>query len=513
MKSVNAHFPKGIPDLTNRSSGILVHVTSLPGKYGIGDLGPAAHQWIDLLAAAGQRWWQMLPLGPCGEGNSPYRSFSAFAGNPLLISPDQLVTDGLLQQSDLRDVTLPASKVDYPQVARNKMALLTIACDRHRNKSSASFRKFAEVHSSWLDDFALFMSLRDAHPGKSWTDWPKPLLRREPAALVHARRELAGEIHFHQFVQYLFFRQLQSLRDHARRAGVALIGDLPIFVSPESADVWTHPDLFQLDQHLRPRAVAGVPPDLFSRTGQMWGNPLYNWTAMKKDNFAWWKDRLQSALRQADLVRIDHFRGFESYWRIPAGARNAKKGRWEKAPGVELFEALLAADSNLPLLAEDLGIITPQVEALRDRFALPGMRVLQFGFSGKPGNPHAPHNIIPHCFAYTGTHDNDTTVGWYRSLSPPLKRWLKDYAPDANWDNEPAWSLVRILLSSAAAQTIVPLQDLLNLDSRSRMNQPGRAENNWQWRVESLSICEKPLHRMAGLCRLYDRIRTRSAIA
>jgi 4-alpha-glucanotransferase len=509
MKFVNAHSSKGIPDLSTRSSGILLHVTSLPGKYGIGDLGPLAHQWIDMLAAARQRWWQMLPLGPCGEGNSPYRSYSAFAGNPLLISPEQLVIDGLIKKSDLQGMILPAGKVDFAQVARNKMALLTLAYDQHQAKVSASLRKFIESQSTWLDDLALFMALRDAHPGKSWTEWPKPILRREPAALANARQTFAGEIHFHQFVQFVFVRQLQSLRDHAHRAGVALVGDLPIFVSPESADVWTHPELFQLDRHFRPTAVAGVPPDLFSPTGQRWGNPLYDWKVMEKDHFAWWKSRLRSALGQADLVRIDHFRGFESYWRIPAHARTAKQGRWEKAPGVALFEALLAADPKLPLLAEDLGIITPQVEDLRDRFALPGMRVLQFGFTGEPENPHAPHNFLRHCFAYTGTHDNDTTAGWYRSLSPAAKRRLHDYAPDPHWETEPAWSLIRMLISSTAAHTIVPLQDLLNLDGKSRMNKPGNSENNWDWRIDSLKICDKPLHQLARLCRLYDRVTDR----
>jgi 4-alpha-glucanotransferase len=510
MRSVNGKFATENLNLDQRASGVLLHVTSLPGKYGIGDLGPVAHQWIDMLAAANQRWWQMLPLGPCGEGNSPYRSYSAFAGNPLLVSPDSLVKDGLLNLENLRGQSLPPGKVDYQQVTRNKMKLLGIAHDQFRRSASrrlkADFAEFIQAQSSWLDDFALFMSLRETHPEKSWTQWPKPLLRRHPSAIAEARLELITQIDFHKFAQFIFYRQLQSLRAHARAAGVALIGDLPIFVSPESVDVWTNPKLFQLDAHLRPRAVAGVPPDLFSSTGQCWGNPLYNWTEMKKDHFAWWKTRLKSALGQADLVRIDHFRGFQAYWRIPVNSPTAQTGRWVKAPGFELFQALLENDSRLPLLAEDLGIITPEVELLRDRFNLPGMRVLQFGFDDEQGNPHTPHNFIPHCFAYTGTHDNDTSAGWYRSLPSSTKRRLQQYAPGLDWHANPAWSLIRLLMASVANQAIVPMQDLLSLGSNSRMNRPGSSSDNWQWRLESLQSCKPPLSNFSKLTRLYNRI-------
>jgi 4-alpha-glucanotransferase len=481
-------------------------VTSLPGKYGIGDLGPAAHRWIDMLAAARQSWWQMLPLGPCGEGNSPYRCYSAFAGNPLLISPDRLVEQGLLRRSEIDGFRLPNDKVDYAKVARNKMAMLSIAYKRFRQKKSdADFYRFTSHQAGWLDDFALFMTLQQTSPEQSWTHWPAPLLRRKAAALKVARATHTDAIDFHKFVQFLFFDQLRLLRDHARAARVALIGDLPIFVSPESADVWANPELFQLDNHLRPSAVSGVPPDLFSATGQCWGNPLYNWKAMANDHFGWWKARLASALSQADLVRIDHFRGFESYWKIPADAPTAQRGKWVKAPGARLFEALLEGNSTLPLVAEDLGMITPEVEMLRDRFDLPGMRVLQFGFSAEPGNPHAPHNFIHHCFAYTGTHDNETTMGWYKSLSAEAQRRLEKYAPHSQWKADPSWALIRLLMGSVAGHAIIPLQDLLGLDSKSRMNIPGQSRHNWEWRLSAFSQATKPLADLADMADTYDR--------
>ena len=506
---MNVKSDKATLDLSRRGGGVLLYVTSLPGPFGIGDLGPAAHQWIDLLAAADQRWWQILPLGYADEGGSPYRCFSAFAGNPLLISPEQLVEDGLLTRADLRGSLLPGERVDFPKVTRNKLALLAIAHNRFRQRPRhqlrGAFRKFLRQESAWLDDFALFMALRAADPSQSWTLWPAPILRRQPAALRQARIDHADAFEFHRFIQFLFARQLQALRHHARARGIALIGDLPIFVSPESSDVWTHSKLFQLDRNCRPRAVSGVPPDLFSATGQRWGNPLYDWKVMAKDNFAWWKARFQAALRQADFVRIDHFRGLESYWSIPADCPTAQKGKWVKAPGVELFHALLGDHSHLPLVAEDLGIITPAVERLRDQFHLPGMRVLQFGFSGEPDDIHTPHNFIRHCFAYTGTHDNDTTAGWFKNLSSAAKRRVEQYAPQLPWKTDAAWSLIQLLWASTAGQVIVPVQDLLNLGSNSRMNIPGQSSHNWEWRLRDLSSCKKPLARLAELTAVYGR--------
>jgi 4-alpha-glucanotransferase len=509
VKTVNVKFSAVVPDLSGRSSGVLCHVTSLPGPYGIGDLGPAGRQWIDLLADAGQRWWQMLPLGPTDEGNSPYRCYSAFAGNPLLISPDLLFEDGLLSRSALAELRLPPGKVNYPKVIRNKMSCLGSAHKRflegNANQLSADYQQFVSDEPSWLGDFALFAALRQTRPEQSWTDWPRPLLRRDATALKTAIAEHRDAIRFHQFVQFLFFRQLRSLHDHARAAGVALIGDLPIFVSPESADVWTNPRLFQLDRHLRPSAVSGVPPDLFSATGQRWGNPLYDWKQMAQDHFSWWKARMKSAMNQADLVRIDHFRGFESYWRIPCDAPTAQSGKWVNAPGKEFFNAMLGHKAALPLLAEDLGIITPEVEALRDRFNLPGMRVLQFGFTDEPGNPHTPHNFIRHCFGYTGTHDNDTTAGWFASLPPAMRRRLKQYAPRADWSHEPVWSMIGLLMGSTAGHAIIPLQDLLELGSSARMNTPAVCDGNWQWRLRSFADCPKPFHRLAKMTEVYER--------
>jgi 4-alpha-glucanotransferase len=498
------------PDLSRRGSGVLLHVTSLPGRYGIGDLGPAAHQWIDMLAGAGQRWWQMLPLGPISESTSPYQCLSSFAGNPLLISPDQLVEDGLLEKSDVRGFSLPPAKVDYPRVSRNKWAMLKIAFERFQDRQRAHrytchFRQFVTRESAWLEDFSLFMALREAYPFAPWSQWPRGVLCRDPSALRDARAQLAEAIGLQAFAQFIFFRQLESLRTHARKAGVALIGDLPIFVSPESADVWTNPKLFQLDRRLQPRAVAGVPPDEFSPTGQLWGNPLYNWKEMAKNGFAWWKARLGAALRQADFVRIDHFRGLDSYWSIPTPCATAEVGRWVAAPGAKLLGALTAGNKSLPLLAEDLGLITPEIEQLRDDFKLPGMRILQFGFPPGLGNPHVPHNYIPHCFAYTGTHDNDTSAGWYHRLPAAAKRRIAEYAPDPLWKTAPAWAMIRVLWASTAGQTIVPLQDLLNLGSGDRMNTPGVHVNNWQWRCRDFAQCREPMAKLSRLTDLYER--------
>jgi len=508
VKTVNVQISKLPIDLTRRGSGLLLHVTSLPGRYGIGDLGPEAIRWVNLLAKAGQRWWQMLPLGPCGEGNSPYRCYSAFAGNPLLISPDRLFEDGLLSKADLRKAVLPSGKVDYQQVAKNKHHLLAIAFEHFRSglvpRLSDSVERFLQAQISWLDDYSLFMAIRNSQK-KHWTDWPMELRLRKPAALASARAELADAIEFHKFTQFLFFRQLDELRNHAAAAGVGLIGDLPIFVSPEPAVVWTNPKLFQLDRHGKPKFISGVPPDLFSATGQCWGNPLYNWNEMRRDGFSWWKSRLAAALSQADLVRIDHFRGFESYWSIPGNALTAESGKWVKAPGVELFDALLEGNPRLPLLAEDLGIITPEVEALRDRFNLPGMRVLQFGFGSEPGNPHTPCNFVPHCFAYTGTHDNDTTASWYRLLPAAGKRRLKAYAPGLDWETHPVEAMIRLLMSSTARQAIIPVQDLLGLGRDARMNTPGKAQHNWEWRLNDFKSCLKPLATLSEICNVYER--------
>lgn len=493
--------------LLQRASGVLLHVTSLPTPFGIGDLGPAAFRWVDLLAKAKQRWWQILPLGPVGAGNSPYQCFSAFAGNPLLISPEQLVEDGLLNRGDLAKAKLPGGRVDYPRVAQAKGLLLASAYERFRTsrKLQTAFDRFQAAHTDWLDDFALFTALHEVHSGVNWTDWPKPLVRRQPAAMEQARRDLNDAVRRQKFFQFLFFRQLKALKAHAAKRHVGIIGDLPIFISANSSDVWAHPEQFDLDRDLRPTAVAGVPPDLFTKDGQRWGNPLYNWKVMQRDGFKWWISRVRAALAQCDLVRMDHFRGFEAYWRVPASAPTARTGKWVKAPGWALFEALKKElRGKLPMIAEDLGEITPAVEKLRDDFELPRMRLLQFAFSGGPTNDHLPHHLVRNCAAYTGTHDNDTTVGWFQSASKEERQALVRHLGAVSAQTI-SWQLIRLLWSSIADLAVVPAQDLLSLDGRARMNYPGTAEGNWEWRLDDLKPLANALDKLGGLTELYDR--------
>jgi 4-alpha-glucanotransferase len=488
--------------LFTRSAGILLHVSSLPGPYGIGDLGPTARRWIDLLARARQSWWQILPLG---YGGSPYHSLSAFAGSARLISPELLIEEGLLNRGDVRPPRFAADSVDYPAVAKFKDVLLRRA--RGRFRKTDSLEKFSKENTDWLDDFALLLALRTAHGGRPWFEWPRPLMMRQPEALREARRVLADEIDYHRFVQFIFFKQLAGLRKYAASRGVRIIGDLPIFVSGNSADVWLKPELFRLDKNRRPTVVSGVPPDAFSRTGQRWGNPLYNWPAMKRDGFAWWIARFQSALRQADVVRIDHFRGFAACWEIPASAPTAQRGRWVKSPGRELFAALRASlGQELPLIAEDLGTITPDVEALRDELGVPGMRVLQFAFSGGPANPYLPHNYERKTFAYTGTHDNNTTLGWFKSLATKQKRSVRRYVGD-HAQRDITSAMVRLVWSSVADCAIAPLQDALGLDSRARMNIPGTTDGNWKWRVRQEQLTADVVRRLAEMTRDYARSR------
>ncbi|HEV7299283.1 MAG TPA: 4-alpha-glucanotransferase [Tepidisphaeraceae bacterium] len=492
-----------------RSSGVLLHVTSLPGSHGIGDLGPDAFRWLEMLAAAKQSWWQMLPLGPPGAGNSPYQCFSAFAGNPLLISPDALVADGLLDRSDLPTDRAPTGPVNYDKVERQKTALLIRAFDRFRTptkqrKWAPLAQRFRKGNASWLDDLALFMALREAHDGQSWTQWSAELMRRRPAALAEAKRTLAARIEYHAFLQFLFYRQLDALRDRARRLGVKLIGDLPIFVSADSADVWANPHLFQLDRELRPKAVAGCPPDAFCGTGQLWGNPLYDWRAAERDGYAWWVARLRASLRQADLVRLDHFRGFEAYWRVPVGDATAEHGTWTKGPGPALFEAFRDEIGSLPLIAEDLGVITPAVERLRDRFELPGMRIVQFGFGDDAANPHLPHNYVPNAVTYPGTHDNDTSVGWYRSLDANQKSGYERYTGQQT-GRDVAWQLIRLAWSSVASLAVAPLQDVMSLPSSARMNQPGTGTGNWRWRLSDFDAAEAGMERLGELTETFGR--------
>jgi 4-alpha-glucanotransferase len=470
-----------------RASGLLLHVTSLPSQYGIGDVGPAAVAWIDRLHEAKQSWWQALPLGPTGYGDSPYQSLSSFAGNPLLISPDWLIEDGLLKPSDCAGGSFSATAVDFDAVKPFKHALLETAWSNFsagaRPDLRPTFERFGESQAHWLDDYGLFRALKARYGGAGYLQWPDELVRRTPAALDRARRDLASEVEKVRFAQFMLFRQGAGLKAHARAKGVRLIGDLPFFVSSDSSDVWAHPELFLLDAQHRPRVVAGVPPDYFSSQGQRWGNPIYDWDALAARGYRWCIDRLRALLAHVDAIRLDHFRGFAAAWHIPAAAPTAERGEWVPGPGADFFSMVQKTLGALPFLAEDLGIITPDVGTLRDAFHLPGTRVLQFAFDGHSDNPHLPENYAPNTVVYTGTHDNPTTRGWYEDLPDAERRNLWRYlkrAGGTSADASPA--LLRLAWSSVAALTIAPLQDVLNLGKDARMNHPGSAEGNWRWR-------------------------------
>ena len=498
-----------------RQAGILLHPTSLPGRYGIGEIGPEAHRWLAHLNAMSQRLWQVLPMGPTGYADSPYQTLSTFAGNTMLISFDSLREDSLLREEDLQDFpAFPEEYVEYGPVLLARSKILHKVAQSFGRRASPAFKaawmQFCEEESKWLEDYTLFATLKKEHGGGPWIHWPEPLRRREPTALTAARKKHSTEIKHSKILQFLFFRQWNSLREDARKRGISLIGDIPIFVAHDSADVWCHPELFFLDAKGNPTVIAGVPPDYFSATGQRWGNPLYRWDIHEKDGFSWWIDRLRSTFRLYDIVRIDHFRGFESYWEIPAQESTAILGRWMKGPGRKLFDAAHQALGPLPILAEDLGVITPEVDALRDELGFPGMRILQFAFGDGPQpKSFRPESYPSNCAAYTGTHDNDTTVGWYRSEPGKdstrnadqisreqhnVRRYLSSDRSQIHWD------LIGLALRSHANTAIYPLQDVLGLGSTARMNIPGREQGNWSWRFrwEQLSPdIEQHLHRMA----------------
>jgi 4-alpha-glucanotransferase len=470
-----------------RGSGLLLHVTSLPSPYGIGDVGPAALAWIDRLQQAGQGWWQSLPLGPTGYGNSPYQPLSSFARSALVISPDWLIEDGFLRASDCQSAAFPQHETDYNRVVPFKHQFFDTAWDRFKGGACSvlrpAYEQFCHDQAHWLDDYALFRALKAKFDGAYYLEWPAELVQREPAALDCARRELADRIGLACFMQFLVFRQAERLKVHAHSKGLKLIGDLPFFVSSDSSDVWANPELFLLDERRRPRFVAGVPPDYFSASGQLWGNPLYNWDAHRQAGYGWWIGRLRSLLSHVDVIRLDHFRGFTAAWHVPAGASTAELGNWRPGPGAEFLSAVQRELGSLPFIAEDLGQITPDVYALRDQFRLPGMRVLQFAFDGRSDNPHLPHNYVTNTVAYTATHDNPTTRGWFEDLPDNQRRdvwnYLKRPAGDV-CDAAPA--LMGLAWSSTAALAMAPLQDLLNLGNEARMNVPGRADGNWRWR-------------------------------
>jgi len=494
-----------------RASGLLMHVTSLPSPYGIGDLGSSAFSWIDRLHQAGQAWWQALPLGPTGYGNSPYQAVSSFAGNELLISPGSLIADGLLQASDAQS-QFPADAVDYDSVIPFKRGLLEKAwanfkAGRGATDLATTYGEFCALQAHWLEDYALFRALKEKYRGAYYLDWPVELVQRSPSALAETRRESASQIDQVRFAQFLFFRQTDQLKEHARAKGVGLIGDLPFFVSPDSSDVWANPELFLLDAQHRPRFVAGVPPDYFSAQGQLWGNPVYNWDAARATGYRWCIDRLRALLAHVDVIRLDHFRGFAAAWYVPAGALTAQSGQWVAGPGASFFQAVQTELGHLPFIAEDLGLITPDVQALRDEFHLPGMRVLQFAFDGHADNPYLPHNFVHNTVAYTGTHDNATTREWYEELPDYQRQNFWSYlkrAPGTSADAAP--ELLRLAWSSPAALAITPLQDLLNLGSEARMNVPGHADGNWRWRVQEEMLSSEAFQRLQDLTENYKRL-------
>ncbi|HTT24633.1 MAG TPA: 4-alpha-glucanotransferase [Candidatus Sulfotelmatobacter sp.] len=470
----------------SRASGLLLHVTSLPSPYGIGDLGAGAFSWIDRLSAAGQRWWQALPVGPTGYGNSPYQSLSSFAGNALLISPGELIVDELLGRTDLEE-QVSNETIDYGRVIPAKNRLIEIAWTNFKKGRREDLRpvyeQFCQQQAHWLDDYALFRALKVKYNGASYLDWPADLVERKPRALASASHELTSIIDPIRFAQFLLQRQADCVLHHAHATGVGLIGDLPFFVSPDSSDVWAHPEFFLVDELRRPRFVAGVPPDYFSAQGQLWGNPVYNWDALRATGYRWCIDRIRALLAHVDVIRLDHFRGFVAAWHVPRGAATAQTGEWVAGPGMAFFRAIRKELGRLPFTAEDLGIITPEVRALRDELAIPGTRVLQFAFDGHSDNPYLPHNYVPNTVVYTGTHDNATTLEWYEDLPGYQRQNLWNYLGRAYGeplDVSPA--MIRLAWSSQASLAITPLQDLLNLGRGARMNVPGRAEGNWSWR-------------------------------
>lgn len=468
-----------------RSSGILLHPTSLPGPFGIGELGDAALKFIDFLATAEQNLWQIMPLGPTGYGDSPYQSFSAFAGNPLLISLERLVEAGWLTWPDLNTCPgFPADRVDFGPVIEWRHSILRLVWSRFRDHATATQREAAHefnvLNQAWLDDFALFMALKERF-SSAWSDWPRELATRDQTALAQARHDLAEDVARHKFYQYEFDRQWSAIHAYATERGVAIVGDIPIFVAFDSADAWAMPELFHFNKDGQPTAVAGVPPDYFSPTGQLWGNPLYQWDSLAQSGYYWWIERFRKAFQWVDMVRLDHFRGFEKYWAVPAEETTAINGTWEPGPGAALFDTLRHELGNLPIIAEDLGIITPEVNELRDSQGFPGMRVLQFAFSTDASNAYLPHNQIPNCVVYTGTHDNDTTVGWFTKASEAERQAVLDYTGTNG--EQIHWDFIRLAMMSVARWAVFPMQDVVGVGSEGRMNTPGQASGNWGWRI------------------------------
>lgn len=491
-----------------RASGIILHPTSLPGPDGIGDLGPEAYRWVNFLSEAGCGLWQVLPLGPTGYGDSPYQCFSAFAGNPYLVSPALLLEDGLLTRADLADrPQFPADHVDYGEVIGWKLTLLDRAFAAFKSDQMSwlvkEFDAFQEKHAYWLDDYSLFMAIKEANGGVSWENWDAGLRTRQPNMLQEFRDSHLEEIEQIRFRQFLFFRQWDALHKYAGEKGIQIIGDIPIFIAFDSADAWAHKELFYMNVEGQPEAVAGVPPDYFSPTGQLWGNPLYRWSVHKQNGYAWWLQRMQATLGMVDIIRLDHFRGFSGYWEVPFGNETAEEGRWVRGPGADFFKAIQEGLGDLPILAEDLGEITQDVVDLRDMFGLPGMKIFQFAFQSDATDPFLPHNYPPTCVAYTGTHDNDTAVGWYNSAPEKERDFIRRYLGRSG--EGMVWDMIRAVWASVAVFALAPMQDFLSLGNEARMNYPGRASGNWMWRMPPNAIDETLTNRIYDQNFLFNR--------
>lgn len=493
--------------LSERSCGVLLHPSSLPSQSAIGDLGQEAYDFVDFLVRARQGIWQVLPLGPVGEANSPYDSTSAFAGNPLLISEHWLAEHGLLFSSDLEPPIASTSRTDFELARDRQQRVLRIAFDRFQQGSHSDlthrFNAFRLTEAHWLADFILYQALRDAQSGAPWSEWPDSLAHREHEALERHRINLASDLSYHAFVQFLFSEQWLALRHYANRNGVRILGDIPIYVSLDSADVWAHQDLFTLGEDARPTVVAGVPPDYFSASGQLWGNPCYRWPKLAQTRYAWWIQRFRRALDLTDMVRVDHFRAFQAGWQVPADAETAIGGSWVAGPGITLFRSVEQSLGSLPIVVEDLGIITDDVTELRNQLGLPGMKVLQFAFGSDSANPYLPHNFDTNCVVYTGTHDNDTTIGWYEHLDAGTRAHVNHYL--GRKPAEVNWSMIQLAYSSVASTAIVPVQDLLALGSEGRMNTPGTIEGNWEWRMRPGSLTDEVGERLRQVTDLYRR--------
>jgi 4-alpha-glucanotransferase len=502
-----------------RASGILLHPTCLPSPFGIGDLGPEAFAFIDFLKKAGQQLWQVLPLNPTGYGDSPFQCFSAYAGNHLLISLDKLVESGILDRTDLRDKPdFPEDTVDFGNVIRWKGSVLKKAASRFRANAGQdemrNFEEFCALNSSWLPDFSLFIACKGEHNEVAWPLWPKEIAQRVPAALEAAHERLKESIFTVQYLQFEFFRQWKQVQSYAHQCGIRVVGDLPIYVAMDSADVWANREYFELSPDGQPLKIAGVPPDYFSATGQCWGNPIYRWDRLRSDGYRWWVERFRGALGLYDAVRIDHFRGFEAYWEIPGGETTAINGRWVKGPGADFFETLKTEFGDLPIIAENLGVITPEVEGIRERFGFPGMSILQFAFGNDPQGPSfRPHNYPRDVAAYTGTHDNDTVVGWWNSSGTQDTRTAEDISKEREFassyldlgDRPIHWVMIRTVLSSVADLAIIPLQDVLGLGNETRMNLPGTASGNWRWRFRPGALTPDLAKQLLEMVGLYDR--------